>query len=440
IPRNSMEAPSKLAGGQAAQPSAAETKKAMRRWMKDTERQFKRLKADCAEFVKRSETSSKEMLDRLQNNLEQAREAKRLQEQKVEQQKLMINTLQQLLQLPFEMTEFGTGATGLPVHHPPEAPAIEESLGLLQSHLPQGLAHGNNVEQPDLTYDGDLPVSLSHLNNTDPSRTAMVSGSSPMQGSLAPQGQGNNSEQPASANDDQFPDNHPCVFYEDIGGSWMGRSGFGDLEGWRWVPFLLSGLTIDDCNMKKIEGDQNDQAVQPLAADQNNQSIQPSATEIKKANKRASDKKYRHGKKQKMENIQRQFEKLKADYAESVKREASSQLQLPFEMTEFGTGTTGLPVHHPPVYQSGDSAIAESLGLPQSHVPQGLAHGNNVEQPALTYDCDLSVSLNHLNNTYPPRTAMPWWSSSPMQGPLAPQGQARACLHFLYLGLQEPEN
>jgi hypothetical protein len=33
-----------------------------------------------------------------------------------------------------------------------------------------------------------------------------------------------------------------------------GRSGFGDLEGWRWVPFLLSGLTIDDCNMKKIEG------------------------------------------------------------------------------------------------------------------------------------------------------------------------------------------
>jgi hypothetical protein len=29
-----------------------------------------------------------------------------------------------------------------------------------------------------------------------------------------------------------------------------------------------------------------------------------------------------------MENIQRQFEKLKADYAESVKREASSQVIL----------------------------------------------------------------------------------------------------------------
>ena len=69
--------------------------------MKDTERQFKRLKTDCAEFVKRSETSSKEMLDRLKNKLEQAREAKRLEEQKVEQQKLMINTLQQLVRLRF---------------------------------------------------------------------------------------------------------------------------------------------------------------------------------------------------------------------------------------------------------------------------------------------------------------------------------------------------
>ncbi|XP_061961287.1 uncharacterized protein LOC133682061 isoform X2 [Populus nigra] len=151
-----MEAPSKLVGGhQAVQPSAAETKKAMRRWMKDTVRQFKRLKADCAEFVKRSETSSKEMLDRLKNNLEQAREAKRLEEQKVEQQKLMINTLQQLL--PFEMTEFGTGATGLPVHDPPEGPAIEESLGLLQSHLPQGLSHGNNSEQPASANDDQFP-------------------------------------------------------------------------------------------------------------------------------------------------------------------------------------------------------------------------------------------------------------------------------------------
>jgi hypothetical protein len=57
--------------------------------------------------------------------------------------------------------------------------------------------------------------------------------------------------------------------------------------------------------------------------------------------------------------------------------------------------------------------------------------GNNVEHPALTYDGDLPVSLNHLNNTDPSRTAMAS-GSSPMQGSLAPQGQARACLHFLY--------
>ncbi|KAL9348641.1 hypothetical protein Peur_060007 [Populus x canadensis] len=96
-----MEAPSELVGGQAAQPSAAETKKAKRRQkMKDTQKQFKKLKADYAKLVK-SEASSSEILDRLKNDLEKAREAKRLQEQNVEQQNLMINTLQQLLQLPF---------------------------------------------------------------------------------------------------------------------------------------------------------------------------------------------------------------------------------------------------------------------------------------------------------------------------------------------------
>lgn len=56
----------------------------------------------------------------------------------------------------------------------------------------------------------------------------------------------------------------------------------------------------------------------------------------------------------------------------------SVNTQLPFGMTPdntFGTGEEGLPVHHPPVYQSRDPAI-ESMGLPQSHVPQGLAHEN----------------------------------------------------------------
>ncbi|XP_061961543.1 uncharacterized protein LOC133682276 [Populus nigra] len=105
LPANSMEAPSELVGGQTVQPSAAETKKAQRRQkMKDTKKQFKKLKANYAKLVK-SESSSSELLDRLKNDLEKAREAKRLQEQTVEQQKLMINTLQQLLQLPFEIND-----------------------------------------------------------------------------------------------------------------------------------------------------------------------------------------------------------------------------------------------------------------------------------------------------------------------------------------------
>jgi hypothetical protein len=66
--------------------------------MKDTQKQFKKLKADYAKLVK-SEASSSEILDRLKNDLEKAREAKRLQEQNVEQQNLMINTLQQLVRL-----------------------------------------------------------------------------------------------------------------------------------------------------------------------------------------------------------------------------------------------------------------------------------------------------------------------------------------------------
>jgi hypothetical protein len=49
----------------------------------------------------KSEASSSEILDRLKNDLEKAREAKRLQEQNVEQQKLMINRLQQLVRLRF---------------------------------------------------------------------------------------------------------------------------------------------------------------------------------------------------------------------------------------------------------------------------------------------------------------------------------------------------
>uniref|UniRef100_A0A6M2EJS1 BZIP domain-containing protein n=1 Tax=Populus davidiana TaxID=266767 RepID=A0A6M2EJS1_9ROSI len=58
----------------------------------------------------------------------------------------------------------------------------------------------------------------------------------------------------------------------------------------------------------------------------------------------------------------------------------NTQLQLQFEMIEFDTGPTGLPIHHPPVYQSGTTmgsrgpVIEESLGLPQSHILQGWTH------------------------------------------------------------------
>ncbi|KAL3571749.1 hypothetical protein D5086_025653 [Populus alba] len=133
-----------------SKPSAAETKKAKRLWvsdkkychgkklevngaqkMEDTQKQFKKLKANYAKLVK-SEASSSEILDRLKNDLEKAREAKRLQEQKVEQQNLMINTLQQLLQLPFEMTE---GETGLHVHHPPvyQSGTAQKKLYIVES-------------------------------------------------------------------------------------------------------------------------------------------------------------------------------------------------------------------------------------------------------------------------------------------------------------------
>ncbi|KAJ6400257.1 hypothetical protein OIU84_015830 [Salix udensis] len=66
--------------------------------------------------------------------------------------------------------------------------------------------------------------------------------------------------------------------------------------------------------------------------------------------------------------------------------------QLPFEVTEFSTGGTGLSVHHPPVYQSGTTmgsgglANENSPGLPQSHVSQGLTHLQWGMTPDNTFD------------------------------------------------------
>lgn len=196
-----------------------------------------------------------------------------------------------------------------------------------------------------------------------------------------------------------------------------------------------------------LGGNQNDQAARPSAANQNNQLVQLSADKNKKRKKPEADKKYHDRKKQKTENMLIQNEKLKADYAELEKKPAyttgkldqlkedmeqtretlriqkqmvetqniminmlQQHLQLPFEMPQFDTGEIGLPVHHPPVNQpgttmvSGDPAVEELLGLPQSHLPRGGTHGDNVEQPAFNYGGYLSGSLDHLNNTYPPGT------------------------------------
>ncbi|KAJ6679327.1 hypothetical protein OIU79_019144 [Salix purpurea] len=79
--------------------------------------------------------------------------------------------------------------------------AIASGSSLMQGSLAP-VGQWNNVEQPGLTYggltyDGDL-------NYTSLPGAAIASGSSLMQGSLAPVGQGNNSEQPTPYNADQF--------------------------------------------------------------------------------------------------------------------------------------------------------------------------------------------------------------------------------------------
>ncbi|KAJ6679326.1 hypothetical protein OIU79_019143, partial [Salix purpurea] len=80
---------------------------------------------------------------------------------------------QGLTHLPWGMTPDNTSDTweaGPPVHHPPvylsettirpEGPAIEYPLELPQSPLPQGWPHENNFEQPDSTY-GDQFIEFS---------------------------------------------------------------------------------------------------------------------------------------------------------------------------------------------------------------------------------------------------------------------------------------
>ncbi|KAF9668701.1 hypothetical protein SADUNF_Sadunf14G0030900 [Salix dunnii] len=125
--------------------------------------------------------------------------------------------------------------------------------------------------------------------------------------------------------------------------------------------------------------------------------------------------KFMDGVVQKIEDIERRLEKMRANYDELKKSHAYSnglvdqakkdmeqitgcnggqqqivelqnagidtrQKPLPFEVTGSGTGETALPVHHPPAHQSGTTigtgglAVEGSPGLPQSHVSQGWTH------------------------------------------------------------------
>ncbi|KAL9348971.1 hypothetical protein Peur_060337 [Populus x canadensis] len=198
---------------------------------------------------------------------------------------------------------------------------------------------------------------------------------------------------------------------------------------------------------------------EPVGGDQNDQTVQPSAEEIRKEKRRRRDNNRKEREQGEIEATQRELEKLKANYAELEKNHAylrgkleqlehdveqtrdthrrleqiveqqnimMNMLQILIGMTPrntFGTGEAGLQVHHPPVYQSGTtlgsggSTVQVSSELRQSLVPQGWAH------PSLTYGDDLFVSLNDLNNTYPPRTAMASGSSPRPGSPIA-QGWA----------------
>eukprot|EP00258_Populus_trichocarpa_P024529 XP_024440548.1 uncharacterized protein LOC18105075 isoform X4 [Populus trichocarpa] len=183
-----MAAPSELVGGnqndQAAQPSASNQNnqlvqlsadKNKKRKKREADKKFRdgkkqktedmlkqneKLKADNAELEKKlAYTNGK--LEQLKEDMEQTRETSRIQKQMVDTQYNIINMLRQHLQLPFEMNEFDTGATGPRIHHPPEGPAIEESSGLPQSSPLQGLAHlpfGMTQESILGTQEAWLPV------------------------------------------------------------------------------------------------------------------------------------------------------------------------------------------------------------------------------------------------------------------------------------------
>ncbi|KAH8488278.1 hypothetical protein H0E87_024082 [Populus deltoides] len=134
-----------------------QTRETCRQKTEDMLKQNEKLKADNAELEKKLAYANGK-LDQLKEDMEKDRENVRTLQVNMDKQCNEINKqLRQLLQLPFQMNEFDTGATGPPIHHTPEGPAIEESSGLPQSSPLQGLAHGNNSEQPASANDDQFP-------------------------------------------------------------------------------------------------------------------------------------------------------------------------------------------------------------------------------------------------------------------------------------------
>ncbi|KAF9668700.1 hypothetical protein SADUNF_Sadunf14G0030800 [Salix dunnii] len=197
---------------------------------------------------------------------------------------------------------------------------------------------------------------------------------------------------------------------------------------------------VDPSGQELIEDEQSGESVRPLVADQN---VNPSADEIRKAKKRAADKKYHDGQKvdeqndpvpsRKIEDMERQSKKMRADYDElkglhfyitgkleqaladmeqikegywSLQKVVKQQealinmLQTPLVpgTTGFETGQLGLPVVH---HQPGGPVIPESLPLlRQGGLPYPPLSGGG-----LTPGADLFGS-HGLNYTSSPGAAM----------------------------------
>ncbi|KAJ6400262.1 hypothetical protein OIU84_015833 [Salix udensis] len=275
-------------------------------------------------------------------------------------------------QLPLEVTGFGTGGTGLPVHHPSiyqsgttmgsGGLANENSPGLSQSHVSQGLTHNHNQGS---TLNTQLPLEL----------TGFGTGGT---GLLV---------------------HHPSIYQS---GTTMGSGGLTN-ENSPGLPqsHVSQGLTHNHNQGSTL----NTQLPLEVAGfgtggtglPVHHPSIYQSGTTMGSgglANENSAGLPQSH---------------FSQGLTHNHNQGSTLNTQLPFEVTGFGIGGTGLPVHHPPIYQSGTTmgsgglANENSPGLPQSHVSQGLTHENNFEQPDATYGdqfIEFSGCSNNIDGSY----------------------------------------